>query len=77
MPARPPELLQRHVPSRVSGTPQETTAITQNYVSGCNLPHVLRHLQDPNLVSGCSVEERATLHDRFVDALQDERPQVC
>lgn len=55
---------------------QETVAITQNYVSACNLLRVLRHLQNPTLVSGCSSEERATLHDRFMEALQGHRPQV-
>lgn len=55
---------------------EETIAVTQNHVSACNLPHVLRHLQNPTLVSGCGVEQRATLHDRFLDALRIHRPKV-
>jgi hypothetical protein len=55
---------------------QDTVAITQNYVSAANLPSVLRHLQNPALVSGCSLAERATLHDRFVAALQQQKPEV-
>jgi hypothetical protein len=55
---------------------QDTVAITQNYVSAANLPNVLQHLQNPALVSGCSLAERATLHDRFVAALQQQKPEV-
>ena len=55
---------------------QDTTAITQNYVSSVNLEHVLRQLCNPALVSGCGTEERATLRQRFLDALRRQRPQV-
>lgn len=55
---------------------QDTIAITQNFVSAANLPNVLQHLQNPALVSGCSLAERATLHDRFVAALQQHKPEV-
>lgn len=39
---------------------EESIAITQNYVSTINLPHVLKFLQPgrEDLVSGCALEER-------------------
>lgn len=57
---------------------EETCAITQNYVSRVNLPHVLRFLNSPNarvLVSGVSTEdEKESLHDRFVKILESRLP---
>ncbi|MEW5308572.1 MAG: hypothetical protein WDW38_000520 [Sanguina aurantia] len=57
---------------------EESVAVTQNYVSSVNLPHVLRFLEPgrPELVSGCGEEDRCTLHDRFVEALQQRAPKV-
>jgi hypothetical protein len=53
-------------------------AITQNFVSRTNLPHVLSYIQPgrADLVSGCALQDRASLHDRFVAALQEKRPEV-
>ena len=55
-----------------------TTAVTQNFVSAVNLPHVLRFLRTGSrqLVSGCAPEERADLYHRFVAALEQKHPQV-
>ena len=55
-----------------------TTAVTQNFVSAVNLPHVLRFLRTGSrqLVSGCAPEERADLYHRFVVALEQKHPQV-
>ncbi len=52
--------------------------MTQNFVSEVNLPHVLRFLASgsPELVSGCALDDRASLHERFLSALQRERPDV-
>ena len=52
--------------------------MTQNFVTEVNLPHVLRFLASGNadLVSGCAVDDRASLHERFLSALQRERPDV-
>ena len=57
---------------------QESIAVTQNYVSSANLQHVLDFLKGgkAELVSGCPVEERCRLHDAFLEALQQQRPQV-
>ena len=64
--------------SDVSGPLQETVAVTHNYVSTVNLPHVLKFLRSgrQDLVSGCAVEDRALLHDKFVAALQAHNPQA-
>jgi hypothetical protein len=57
-------------------------AITQNYVSQANLAHVLSFMEpsdgrSDHLVSGCaSREDRARLHERFVGALERERPEA-
>ncbi len=57
-------------------------AVTQNFVSASNLPHVLAFLKpgkgrSDRLVSGCeSHADRARLHERFVQALERERPEV-
>lgn len=57
---------------------QESIAVTQNYVSEANLPHVLKFLAggSTELVSGCSMSERANLHDHFVSALEERRPDA-
>jgi ribosomal protein L16 Arg81 hydroxylase len=53
-------------------------ALTQNFVSAANLRPVLRFLgtRRSDLVSGCKEEDRATLYERFVDALRATRPEV-
>ena len=58
--------------------PQETIAVTHNFVSSAGLPAVLAFLKTgrADLVSGCAEDERADLHDRFISALREERPQV-
>ena len=57
---------------------QESIAVTQNYVSSANLQHVLDFLKGgrAELVSGCPFEQRGRLHDAFLSALQQQRPQV-
>ena len=52
--------------------------MTQNYVSSTNLQQVLDFLKGgrAELVSGCPFEQRGGLHDAFVTALQQYRPQV-
>lgn len=57
---------------------QETLAITHNYVSTVNLPHVLKFLRSgrQDLVSGCAIHDRALLHDRFLAALQSHNPEA-
>ena len=52
--------------------------MTHNFVSAANLGRVLRFLRtrDPALVSGCAEEDVATLHDCFVSALEQERPEL-
>lgn len=52
--------------------------MTQNYVSEANLPHVLKFLAggSAELVSGCSASERGSLHDHFVSALEEKRPDA-
>ena len=57
---------------------QESVAVTQNYVSPANLPHVLKLLSSGSseLISGCPLKDRKTLHSRFIAALQAEKPQV-
>mmetsp|Transcript_10918 Transcript_10918/g.30889 ORF Transcript_10918/g.30889 Transcript_10918/m.30889 type:complete len:251 (-) Transcript_10918:656-1408(-) len=55
-----------------------TVAVTQNYVSSANLPHVLRFLRSrsADLVSGCSACQRGTLYDEFVSALREAEPNT-
>lgn len=55
------------------------SAVTQNYVSRANVAEVLRFIQPgrSDLVSGCPLEERAQLHDRFWAALKQQRPDVA
>jgi hypothetical protein len=57
---------------------EEAVAVTQNYVSPANLPHVLRHLRSrsPALVSGCAAEARSGLYDTFAAALRRQRPEL-
>ncbi|KAL3149040.1 hypothetical protein ABBQ32_001885 [Trebouxia sp. C0010 RCD-2024] len=57
---------------------EESIAVTQNYVSCANLQQVLDFLKGgrAELVSGCPFEQRGGLHDAFVTALQQHRPQV-
>ena len=59
---------------------EESMAVTQNYVCAANLDNVLNFLGSPYadaLVSGVnSEEERITLHDRFLDALKKQKPEV-
>ena len=57
---------------------QETLAITHNYVSTVNLPHVLKFLRSgrQDLVSGCAIHDRALLHDRFLAALQSHNREA-
>ncbi|KAI3433776.1 hypothetical protein D9Q98_003581 [Chlorella vulgaris] len=57
---------------------EEAVAVTQNYVSPANLPHVLRHLRSrsPALVSGCAAEARSGLYDTFTAALRRQRPEL-
>lgn len=53
-------------------------AITQNFVSPCNLPAVLRVLQSRNLdlISGCPENVRPKLYDMFTDALRLQHPSL-
>ncbi|PNH08020.1 F-box protein [Tetrabaena socialis] len=57
---------------------EESCAITQNFVSEVGLPSVLAFLRSrrPEMVSGCSHENRCNLYDRFVAALRQHRPAV-
>ncbi|KAK9819897.1 hypothetical protein WJX72_003757 [[Myrmecia] bisecta] len=57
---------------------EESVAVTQNYVSSINLPHVLEFLRcgREDLVSGCDMADRRSLHDRFLAKLQEKRPEV-
>ena len=57
---------------------QEGIAITQNFVSSVNLRGVLKILatKSEDLISGCPVEQRKTLHTRFLAALEMNRPEV-
>ncbi|KAL6766636.1 hypothetical protein ACKKBG_A36795 [Auxenochlorella protothecoides x Auxenochlorella symbiontica] len=58
---------------------EESIAVTQNYVSTANLRHVLAFLssRNPALVSGLEGDERrASLHDDFLAALKEVRPQA-
>lgn len=52
--------------------------MTHNYVSSARLPAVLAFLKTGrvDLVSGCAPSDRADLHDRFLAALRQQRPQV-
>eukprot|EP00752_Nemacystus_decipiens_P007525 g6725.t1 len=54
-----------------------SVAITQNFVSRVNLPHVVRFLlTQKHLISGLPPDQRDDLGDRFVSALAAERPDL-
>eukprot|EP00903_Cladosiphon_okamuranus_P006136 g6039.t1 len=54
-----------------------SVAITQNFVSRVNLPHVVRFLlTQKHLISGLPPDQREDLGDRFVSALESERPDL-
>ena len=55
---------------------EESVAITQNYVSRNNIRQVLRYIKNPELVSGCPIEQRVTLYERFYEKLREERPKL-
>eukprot|EP00884_Botryococcus_braunii_P021807 jgi/Botrbrau1/830/Bobra.0352s0027.1 len=57
---------------------EETLAITQNFVSSVNLPHVLEFLKEGGTahVSGCPHSRRDRLYTDFVEALGRHRPEV-
>ena len=59
---------------------EDTVAITQNFVSQTNLSYVLKFLSSSNsdvLVSGVRTEEeRRSLRDRFLAALDKHRPDA-
>lgn len=57
---------------------EDTVAVTHNFVSEANLGRVLRYLRtrNPDLISGCSAAEAATLFDRFTAALAAARPEL-
>jgi hypothetical protein len=56
---------------------EESLAITQNYVSRSNLPHVLSFLEEePHLVSGLPDADRPLLYSRFVEVLRQACPEV-
>ena len=56
---------------------EESLAITQNYVSRSNLPHVLSFLEEePHLVSGLPDADRPLLYSRFVKVLRQACPEV-
>lgn len=54
----------------------ETLALTQNFVSTVNLPHVLRFLKNgtEDHISGLPMDQRAGLYNRFVEALEAKEP---
>ena len=55
----------------------ESLAITRNYVSRANLPHVLSSLEEePQLVSGLPDADRPLLYPRFVKVLSHGCPQA-
>ena len=55
----------------------ESVAITQNFASSANVGRILAYIQDANLVSGCPLEVRATLHQRFHAALEERNLLPC
>mmetsp|Transcript_5655 Transcript_5655/g.17251 ORF Transcript_5655/g.17251 Transcript_5655/m.17251 type:complete len:169 (-) Transcript_5655:341-847(-) len=54
-------------------------AVTQNFVSRTNLPHVMRFLRTgrADTISGLDKSERHELHDRFLGALKRQLPAVA
>ena len=56
---------------------EETVALTQNFVSRCNLPKVLDFLEEqPHNISGLAVDQRPYLFDRFTAAMQTAHPEL-
>jgi hypothetical protein len=56
---------------------EDSIAITQNYVSEANLPHVLHFTERmPYAVSGVPAAEADALHGRFVAALREHQPDA-
>ncbi|EFJ50747.1 hypothetical protein VOLCADRAFT_103818 [Volvox carteri f. nagariensis] len=57
---------------------EESCALTQNFVSAVGLPATLAFLKSrrPELVSGCALESRCNLYDRFMAVLREKRPDV-
>eukprot|EP00051_Salpingoeca_urceolata_P011688 m.145152 g.145152 ORF g.145152 m.145152 type:complete len:207 (-) comp17215_c0_seq2:214-834(-) len=56
---------------------KDSIAITQNYVSEANLAKVLRFLKHRReQVSGCQDDQGTTLHERFLAAMQQKRPEL-
>lgn len=56
---------------------EESLAITQNYVSRANLPHVLSFLEEEtHLVSGLPDADRPLLYSRFVEVLRRVCPKA-
>ena len=57
---------------------EESVAMTQNFVSSVNLRPVLTFLrtQNPELVSGCRFDQRASLHRRFEQAMDTAHPTL-
>ncbi|KAI9916576.1 hypothetical protein PsorP6_018057 [Peronosclerospora sorghi] len=56
---------------------EESIAITQNFVSACNLKSVVQFLADkPEQVSGCPVEQRSKLSAMFRDVMLEHAPHV-
>ncbi|CAM9932330.1 unnamed protein product [Discosporangium mesarthrocarpum] len=55
-----------------------SVAITQNFVSRVNLPHVVRFLSEKkHLISGLPLEKRENLGERFLAALSKQRPDMA
>jgi hypothetical protein len=56
---------------------EDSIAITQNYVSSSNLPHVLIFLRDMKYaISGIDPKDADTMHERFVAALSAQKPEA-
>ncbi|KAK3282466.1 hypothetical protein CYMTET_9801 [Cymbomonas tetramitiformis] len=55
---------------------EHSVAVTQNFVSQVNLPHVRKYIKQAHLVSGCEHEDRASLAERFDHALQEQHPAL-
>ena len=56
---------------------EETVALTQNFVSRCNLPKVLDFLEEqPHNISGLSVDQRPHLYARVTAAMETAHPQL-
>ncbi|CAB1105438.1 unnamed protein product [Ectocarpus sp. CCAP 1310/34] len=54
-----------------------SVAITQNFVSRVNLPHVVKFLlTQKHLISGLPPDQRDDLGERFVTAMSEQRPDL-